>query len=65
MVQMQEFERDVFQRKVKELIKELKANDMLSDEVQEEIDSLLEEERYTVAGRLAVDSRSQKQTFVD
>lgn len=63
MIQMQELKREVCQERVENLIKELKTNDMLSDEVQEEIDALLEEGRYTKAGRLAVDSRSQKQTF--
>lgn len=65
MIQMEEFGRDVCQMEIQELVEEMKAKEMLSDEVREEVNSLLKEGQYSKAGRLAVDFRSQRQTFAD
>ena len=65
MMQMNEAEKGGCQEEIQELIEELRAKEMLSDEAQEKIDALLEERRVTKAGILAVDRQSRRQTFAD
>lgn len=62
---MNESQRGECQEEIQELIEELRAKEMLSDEAQEKIDALLEEGRITKAGIIAIDRQSRRQTFAD
>ena len=64
-MQMNESQRGECQEEIQELIEELRAKEMLSDEAQEKIDALLEEGRITKAGIIAIDRQSRRQTFAD
>lgn len=58
-------EKGVYQVEILALIEVMKVKEMLSEEVQEKVDSLLEGRRYLNADRIAVDNQSSKQTLAD